>query len=159
MSLSYDEVYNLNNDLGPSAAYKASLGYKVGRARGLFTATSGKEIGAHTLDMFIPKGAIVTRMYYKVLTTFSSNAGNDAATISLGLLGAADVLAAVAISDGGTPWDAGAPVATLVTTLEASWLETTADTRLVATVAVEALEAGKLAVFAEYAYHGDTPAT
>ena len=157
MSLSYDEIYNLDNKLGPLAAHKAALGTKIGVARAEFSATSGKDVAAYDLNMLLPAGCVVKNVYYKVLTTFTS--ATDAGTIALRLLGANDLVSAVAISNGGNPWDAAAlPVQSLVSSL-ATALVTTAETRLVATVAVEALTAGKLVVFAEYVYHGDVKAT
>lgn len=133
-------------------------GKKTGCARAVFTATGGKAIGSHNLDLAIPKGSHVTKAYYKVLTTFTS--ATDAATISLQVVAANDLVTAVAISNGGNPWDAGGLVVTSVTGSMGNELAlTTADTYVSATVAVEALTAGKLVVFVEWAYVGDLDLT
>lgn len=132
-------------------------GKKQGCARAIFSATGGKAIGAHNTDLVIPKGATVTKAYYKVLTTFTS--ATDAATIALSLVSANDIVSAVAISVG-TTWDASGLVATIPTgTLGNELAITTADTYVVATVAVEALTAGKLVLFVEWAYTGDLDLT
>mgnify|MGYP003119644422 CR=1 FL=1 len=57
--------------------------------------------------VFIPEGALITRAWYYVETTFSGG-GGDAATIKLGLTSDDDeFVAALAISDGTNIWDAG----------------------------------------------------
>lgn len=75
----------------------------------------------------IPSGAVVKQVYYVVTTTFADNgtAGNaDTSTISLGLNSNVDLKAAIAISDGTNPWDAGIkagiPVNTVATMVAAT---------------------------------------
>lgn len=134
------------------------LGRKEGRARCTFTATGGKAIGAYSLGLTIPKGAHVTKAYYKVLTTFTS--ATDAATIALKVVSANDVVSAVAIVTAGDVWDAGGCVVCIPTGSMGNELAaTTADTDVTATVAVEALTAGKLVLFVEWAYFGDLTLT
>lgn len=156
-SLSYADITAL--DGGPSQTkMPQNWGKKFGFARTTFTATGGSAIGAHTLDLVIPKGAHVTKAYYKVLTTFTSS--TDAATIALKLVAANDIVTAVAISAGGDVWDAGGLVIATPTGSMANELAaTTADTAVTATVAVEALTAGKLVLWVEWVYFGDLDLT
>jgi hypothetical protein len=65
-----------------------------GVAKGIFGATS------------VPDNAIIVGGFVDVLVTFAGD-GDDSSTISIGLNSAVDVVAAVAIKDGGNPWDAG----------------------------------------------------
>lgn len=156
--MSYDnaDLVNRNNVEGVSALGK-KLGYKTGRGRGAFTATGGSTIGAHGTGLIIPKGASITRVVYKVLTTCTSS--SDAGTLALSCVAANDIVSAVAISTG-TTWDASIPIATIVVggTLS-TWLHTTADSEIIATVAVEAFTAGKVLVFADWIYWGDVALT
>lgn len=121
-------------------------------------------IAAHGSGVFIPATAIITGAYYLVNTTFTS--ATDAATIALKVEGANDLKAAIAISDASNVWDAGIhgclpgayaerTVAGDTAVLDAaskaaSFIKTTATRELIATVAVEALTAGKLTLFVEY---------
>lgn len=107
--------------------------------------TLNSAIGTHVLPgATVPAGYIAAAYGYRVITTFTS--ATDAATIALGVQtdGAAGLKAALAISNGANPWDAG--IVGLVTA--AAPVFTTAARSLVATVAVEALTAGKLVVYA-----------
>lgn len=157
MSFDYQDIVDRNNVEDVTKLGK-KLGYKSGRARTVFTATGGKVAGAYALDLVIPKGAVVKRAWYKTLTTFTS--ATDAATIALKIVGANDVVSAIAISDVSNPWDAGGPKAGIpVTQTLSSWLTTTADSAVTATVAVEDLTAGKLVVFVEWEYFGDLTLT
>jgi len=122
---------------------------RVARATFDPSANSGERtIGAHGLGVTIPDNAVVTRTWYDVITTFQS-AGADAGTIALKAEGANDVVSAVAISDGGNPWDAGLHDA-IQTGAASAFVKTTAARELTATVAGQALTAGKLVLFAEY---------
>jgi hypothetical protein len=120
-------------------------------------------IAAHGLGVFIPSGAIVTRAFYRVNTTFTS--ATDAATIALKIEGAGDLKAAIAISAAGDVYDAGVrsclpghyaldgnalTAIAMAAADAASAINTTANREIVATVAVEALTAGKLTLFVEY---------
>jgi hypothetical protein len=123
--------------------------------------------GAHTLGVYIPDNAIILRAWYDVVTTFTS--ATDSATIKIGLVTQSDdcFVAAIAISDGTEPWNAGVHgtligTATLGadaahdTALElavlqaAATIKTTAERELVLTSAVDTLTAGKLNLFCEY---------
>lgn len=115
---------------------------------GYLDATAGLAIGTHELVMFgpdIPAGFIPTRLQYDVHTTFTS--ATDAATIALGVkTDDEDCLkVAVAISNGANPYDSGV---VKVPTLAVAGIETTAARKLVAVVAVEALTAGVMTVYA-----------
>lgn len=87
----------------------------------------------------IPSGAIVTRSWIEV-TTAPTSAG--AATISVGVEGAADIQAAAAIS--GAPWST-----TGVKTGSATF-KTTAARDVSITIGIAALTAGVFRVYVEY---------
>ncbi len=95
----------------------------------------------------IPDNAVVMGGFVDVLTTCVS--ATDAATIALSIEGADDVVAAKAISAAGDDWDAGLQDIIPARTL-ATMFKTTADRRIVVTIAVEALTAGKFEVTVEY---------
>ena len=122
-----------------------------GLARATFDATAGKAIGSHGLGVTLPDNAIITRSWYEVITTFTSDA-TDAGTIALGLPvdDVAGIKAAVAISNGANPWDAGIVEGIQDGTAAAFSEKTTAARELTADVAVEALTAGVLVLFCEY---------
>lgn len=118
---------------------------------------------AHGLDVRIPSGAIIEKAFYIVNTTFTS--ATDAATIALHVEGAGDLKAAIAISDATNVWDAGkrgclpgnfaldgnALTAIAMAAAKASsYIATTAEREITATVAVEALTAGELTLYVDY---------
>lgn len=121
-------------------------------------------VAAHGLGVYLPINAIITNAYVDVITTFTSAA--DSATIALSVEGANDLTAAIAISNASNVWDAGlhgclpgsyaeATVAGDTAILDAarkaaSYINLTAERELTATVAVQALTAGKLVLFVEY---------
>jgi len=130
--------------------------------------TGERTIAAHKLGVFIPNKAIITRAWYDVITTFAS-AGADAGTIALHAQTADDLVAAIAISDATNVWDSGlhGTVTAGTTTLTeagpntrtqivhakdivAGYIKATAERELIATVAGQALTAGKLTLFVEY---------
>ncbi len=119
--------------------------------------------------VFIPEGALITRAWYYVETTFEGG-GTDAATIKLGLTSDDDeFVAALAISDGTNIWDAGFH-GTLVgfggvesgdnaeTAIEnaasnsATFYHVTQDggDEIMITTATNTVTAGKMYVFVEY---------
>lgn len=67
---------------------------------------NGGTIGTYELGATIPSGAIVTRVFYNVNTTFTT-AGADAGTIAIQIESANDVVAALAVSNAANIWDAG----------------------------------------------------
>lgn len=121
-------------------------------------------VAAHGLGVYLPAKAIITRAWTDVITTFTS--GTSAATIALKVEGTGDLVAAIAINSGSSRWNAGlggclpgsyaeATVAGDTAVLDAarnagSYIKTTAIREITATVAVEALTAGKLNIFVEY---------
>ena len=155
MSLNQADLTALNNG-NTGSAWPKDAGYKTGVAKCVFnpSAVAGdRTIDAHGLGLTLPKGCIVTRCIYKVLTTFTS--ATDAGTIAISVVAANDIISAAAISTG-TTWDAAGPIVCVpVTATVATWLTTTADVEVTATVAVEALTAGKLVLWVEYLYFGD----
>jgi hypothetical protein len=129
--------------------------------------------GAIYSDLVIPNGAIVHKVYYDVVTTLKSwdgawGAGNeDTATLKLGLLASDDIITAISIVDGTNPWDSGihgTKIGSMVlgadashdTAIEnaaldaASMLKMTADTNLLATIAVDPISQGVIDVYVEY---------
>jgi hypothetical protein len=122
-------------------------------------------VAAHGLGVFLPIGAIITRAWYQVKTTFTSAAST--ATIALSIAAANDVVSAIAINDGSNPWNSGNHAG-----LPGSYAEATvsgdsailaaarlagsfigalsAEKEITATVGVQALTAGKLIIFVEY---------
>lgn len=100
--------------------------------------------------MTLPDDAIIVRSWYRVVTTFTS--ATDAATIALGVPtdGVGMVKAAIAISNVANAYDAGNVEGVSVGTAATFGTQLTAARELIATVAVEALTAGRLIVFAEY---------
>lgn len=138
-------------------------------AKVTFDATGGKAIGTYSLGLLIPKGALVTDVFYNVRTTFTT-AASDTGTIAIGLQADNDVVSAIAVSDAGNVWDAGirgglvgAPalgsasnnivVGTpiLYTAAKAaSVLGLTAHRELTLKVAVQALTAGVMDIYVSY---------
>lgn len=118
---------------------------------GNLNATSGLAQGTHGLSVYLPNNAIVVRSYYEVQTTFVS--GTDAATIALGINtdDAAGIVAAIAISDGTNPWDAGNHEGIQDGTAANFSNKTTSQRRLEAVIAGgEDLTDGELNLIVEY---------
>ena len=109
------------------------------------------------LSKAIPDNAIIKQVWYNVLTTFADNgtAGDaDTSTLSLGLNTNVDLKAAVAISNGANPWDAGIgagiPVGTAATMVKATAERTLKCVWTAGTGNATALTAGEMDVFVEY---------
>jgi hypothetical protein len=146
------------------------LGYKklataIFDTAGLDSAgVSNKTIAAHGLGVYLPIGAIITLAYYQVKTTFTS--ATNAATIALSAQSAGDLKVGIAISDASNVWNAanggllpGNPAEGTVAgdtgilaaaRMAATFIGLTAEREITATVAVEALTAGKAVLFIEY---------
>ena len=120
-------------------------------AVGVFDATGGKAIGSYDLGIHVPIGAVVLRAWYVVVTTFTSS-GADAGTIAMSCETAspADLVVAIAISDGSNPWDSGSGVPALYNITLGAPIVTTAERALTAAVAVDKLLTGVLHLFVEY---------
>jgi len=114
-------------------------------------AVNGGAISAISLGVTLPDNAVITRCWVDVITTLTS--ATDAATIALHAEAANDLVSALAISNGGNIWDAGLhegiPVDTAATNKKL-----TAARALTATIAVEAVTAGKFIVVVEYVVTG-----
>ena len=121
---------------------------------GYWDASAGLAIGSHNWNgPPIPAGYRVTYAHYKVGTTFTS--ATDAATAAFGFPtdDVAGIKAAVAISNGSNPYDAGAPKATIQTGETANVSERlTAQRYPQMDVAVEALTAGFVTLYLRIAY-------
>lgn len=109
----------------------------------------GGAISTIGLGVTIPDNAIVTRTYYEVITTLTSNAANDAATISFDIPvdDVAGLVAATAISAGGNIWDAGYHEGIQDGTAAAFAVKTTGARELSITIGVEAIDAAGIVVF------------
>lgn len=127
--------------------------------------TGDRTIAAHGLGVYIPINAWITNIWVDVITTFTS--ATDAGTIAISLQSANDVIAAIAISDATNVWDAGAhgskigypnfgadaahdSAVEVAALFAATFVKMTAEREITATVAVEALTAGKANIFVEY---------
>lgn len=148
-------------DSGLATRYVASAVFDT--AGNDSSGASNKTIAAHGLGVYIPANAIITRVWVDVITTFTS--ATDAATIALKAVNANDIVSALAISDASNIWDAGlhgSKVGTyaldgnsltaiaMAAAEAASLIKVSAEKELIATVAVEALTAGKAVIHAEY---------
>ncbi len=114
-------------------------------------AVLGGAISAINLGNFkdlIPNDAVVVGGYVKVLTTLIT-AGADAGTIAVSVEGADDIVLAIAVVDGSNPWDAGLQDVIPARTA-ATMVLTTADRRVVVTIAIQAVTAGKFEVVLEF---------
>lgn len=113
--------------------------------------TAQRPVGAYGLGVYIPVNATIVRSWYEVLTAFTS-AGGNTGTVALSVEAANDIKTATAVSDatlGTTGIKAGVSDGTT-----ANMKKTTAERQLTATVATQALTAGKLRVFVEYVVTG-----
>lgn len=119
---------------------------KIARATYDF-AVDGGAIGAIGLGVTIPDNAIIKSAVYDVITTLTSS--GDTATIALHIQSADDVVIAVAIGTG-TPWDAGLRAAIPDGGLVTNMFKTTVPREITATIAVEAVTAGKFHLYVEY---------
>lgn len=126
---------------------------------------SNKTIAAHPTGVFLPSKAVITNVFFDVVTTFTS--ATDAATIAYKAQAANDMLSALAISDAQNIHDAGIHAGLIgfpnlgadaahdsqievAALFAATLLKLTAEREITATVAVEALTAGKAVIYVEY---------
>lgn len=124
------------------------MAVKVARATYDF-AVDGGAISSIGLGVTLPDNAIVTRTYIQVITTLESS--TDAATIALTIPtdDVAGLRAATAINSG-TSWDAGFKDGVQDGVIANFSEQCTAEREITATIAVEAVTAGKFIVFCEY---------
>lgn len=112
-------------------------------------AEHGGAIGTITLADKLPTGAIMTRTFYKVDTTFTSS--TDAATVRWYVAtDAINLKAAIAISDGSNPWDSGWHDGIQDNTVANFSAALSAELAIAIDIAVEAVTAGKATFFIEY---------
>ena len=108
------------------------------------TVAANRTVGAHALGVSVPANMLVVGGCVDVLKTFTS-AGGDAGTIAIHVVGANDIVNAIAIADSGNPWDQGRhdiiPDGT-----GSSFVKTTKASAITATVATQALTAGTFVV-------------
>lgn len=117
----------------------------------------GGTIGTIGSGITLPDNAIITSCWYDVSTTFTS--ATDAATVALNIPTDGDLQAAVAISDGGNPYDAGLIACDTKGTDNddpSTFIKTTAAREISFVIAVEDLTAGKLQLFLEYVVSDQT---
>lgn len=102
-------------------------------------------VGAHAIaGAIIPAGYSILDGLIDVITTFASAAST--ATIALHAQAAGDIVVAIAINDGSSPWNAG--LKNIVSDGNAALTKKmTAARTITATVGVQALTAGKLKGF------------
>lgn len=125
--------------------------------------TGDRTVAAHGLGVYIPDNAVIVDAWIDVVTTFTSAA--DSATIAIHIQSANDVVAAIAISDATNVWDAGLRGTKIDTyaldgnalsqvamgaARAASHIKLTAEREITATVAVQALTAGKAVIYVAY---------
>jgi hypothetical protein len=111
-------------------------------------------VGAHNLldedgnAITLPAGAIITQVYFDIITAFTSTGNNG--TFAFNSEGAGDLLAAVD-ADTKSGVFAGIPVGTAAT-----MIKMTAARTLQATVATNALLTGKVHCFVDYVLSSET---
>jgi hypothetical protein len=103
-------------------------------------------VAAHGLGVFIPAKAIITKVTMQIVTGFTS--AGSTATIALMAESAADLFAALAVSD--TKLSTGPFTAAIPDGTTAHMIQTTVQREITATVAVQALTAGKMNIFIDY---------
>ena len=100
-------------------------------------------IAAHGLGILVPAHTLIVGGFVDVNTLFTS-AGGNAGTIALSVEGANDIISAAAVS--GAPYSSIGRKAIIpkANTPESTSVKTTVQREITATVAVQALTAGKL---------------
>ena len=112
-------------------------------------AVDGGAISAIDIDAQLPDNAIIVGGFVDVITTLTS--ATDAATVAIHAQTANDIVAAIAISNGGNPWDAGLKaIIPKANTPESTGIKLTAARDITVTIAVEAVTAGKFNLFLDY---------
>lgn len=101
---------------------------------------------------FVPVGARVIGGWYEVLTTFTTN-GADGGTLALSLVGANDLVTAIAVSDASNPWDVDLTKRRPLKSIAAAL---TTRKQVVITSATQTTTAGKLFGVVEWIYPAST---
>lgn len=146
--------------IGTPTRYNGNVAVRLAQAVFNPSANTGERtVAAHGLGVYLPNKAVVLSAWIDVVTTFTS--ANDSATIALHAQSANDIVAAIAISDASNVWDAGLHGSKLGTyaldgnaltqiamgaAVAGSMLKLTAEREITATVAVQALTAGKAVI-------------
>ena len=133
----------VKQESGLSAQYVATALYDFALLDSSGIANSA--IGAHGLGVFLPTKALITRAWYQVVTGFTSAA--NTATVALMAQTANDIKIATLVSAAG--FVAAGPQDGVSSNTAATTITLTAQRELVATVAVQALTAGKLVIYVE----------
>jgi len=112
-------------------------------------AVDGGAVSAIGLGVNIPDNAVIVMASVDVLTTLTSS--GDTATGAISVEGANDIVTAIAINDGGNPWDVGiGPLIAVDPTDSSKHVKTSAAKAVTFTIAVEAVTAGKFNVYLFY---------
>lgn len=158
MTNNFGEKYTWSINGGNSPAGISLYGVYVQRLSVGFAAlnTAGSAV-ALNLGSQLPNKAIIKQVYYNVTTTFVDNGTSgdaDTSTLSIGANSAVDLKAAIAISNGANPWDAGIGAGIPINTA-ASMVKTTAARFVNITWThgsgnSTALTAGAMDIFVEY---------
>jgi hypothetical protein len=129
---------NVTGTVGSARSYVAKATYSF--------AALGGAVGDITLTGdAIPQGAIILGGVLEVTTAVTSG---GAATVAIKVEGAADTVAAAAVS--GAPWSSTGRKSVIPAGTGATSLKTTAERNIVATVATAALTAGVFNVYLTY---------
>lgn len=105
-------------------------------------------IGSHGTGVFLPTKAIITRVYWENVTGFTSAA--NTATIAITANSAGDLKAATAVSNAAYS-TSGTFADGVQGGAAANFVQCSAEREIVLTVAVQALTAGRLVLWVEYA--------
>ncbi len=124
-----------------------ALAFKVAKAQYDFSQHGG-EIGDIPSGVFIPAKAVITKAWIDVLTTCQTE-GSDAGTMAVKAASSGDLVAAVAVSNGGNPWDSGLKPCIPVGSA-ATMIKLTEKKEITFTIATQDFTAGKFNVFVEY---------
>jgi hypothetical protein len=109
-------------------------------------AVDGGAIGTIGLGVFFPDNAVVNQSAFDILTTHTS--AGDIATIAVT---STDVTIDAAVAIGtGTPWDAAIREGDHQVDTDTTWEKTASEQELNVVIAVEAVTAGKMVIFANY---------
>jgi len=108
-------------------------------------------VGSNQVGPTLPLGAVITRAWYRVLTTLTS-ATADTAAIGIGFTtdDANGIVASVTIAAGGNAWDAGFHETIQDGDITAATVALTAARQFDVTVVTEVPSAGEFAVHYEY---------
>lgn len=113
-------------------------------------AVDGGSQGAIAIGDALPDNALVLGGFVDVETTCTDGA-SDTATIALSIVGANDIVSAIAINDGSNPWDAGQQaIIPKFNTPESTSVKLTAANQVDVTIATADLTAGKFHVHLFY---------